>query len=352
MAEILGIGISHYPPFSGVDEQMADIFQYRLDDPGVPDSVKDPANWPEKLREEWGEDRGGIAAQHHRARMQEGMAKCMQAIREFDPDFCIIFGDDQYENFQEDIIPPFSVLAYDDMVLRPWAQAAGSSDMVGKANYWNEPCDFELPIRFATDEARQIVSDLIHAEFDMAYSYKPLHHPGISHSILNAILYLDWERKGWDWPIIPLTVNCYGEKVISHRGFLSQMDAVLRPDPPSPTPKRCFDLGSTIARILKDGPHRVALIASSSWSHAFLCDKTWRMLPDVEFDREMYQALVEGDFEHWRSRSLNELTESGNPEMLNWMALMGAMAELDRKPAWSDFVETYLFNSSKVAAVF
>ena len=76
------------------------------------------------------------------------------------------------------------------------------------------------------------------------------------------------------------------------------------------------------------------------------------MLPDVAFGREMYQALVEGDFEHWRSRSLNELTESGNPEMLNWMALMGAMAELDRKPAWSDFVETYLFNSSKVAAVF
>ncbi|MCI4645964.1 MAG: hypothetical protein MRY64_14375 [Hyphomonadaceae bacterium] len=352
MAEILGIGISHYPPFSGVNENMADIFLYRMDDPGVPASVKDPANWPDKLREEWGEDRGMAAAERHRSQMKEGMAKCMQAIRDFNPDFCVIFGDDQYENFREDIVPPFSILAYEDMVLRPWAQAAGSSDMVGKPNYWNEPHDFELPIRFASDEARQLASDLIHAEFDMAYAYKPLHHPGIAHSILNAILYLDWERKGWDWPILPFTVNCYGEKVISHRGFLSRVEDNLRPDPPSPTPKRCFDLGANIARILKDGPHRVALIASSSWSHAFLCDKTWRMLPDVEFDKVMYRALLEGDFDHWRTRSLEEITESGNQEMLNWMALMGAMSELNRKPVWADFVETYLFNSSKVAAIF
>jgi catalytic LigB subunit of aromatic ring-opening dioxygenase len=351
MGDILCIGVSHYPPLSGKNESMANIFRNRLNDPGVPDAAKDPANWPQMLRDELGEDDGAAAAEFHRQRMTEGMSKCMQALRDFNPDFCVIWGDDQYENFREDIIPPFSVLAYEDMVLKPWAQSVESSDMVGKPNYWDEPKEFELPVKFAQDEARQLVSDLIHDEFDMAYAYKPLHHPGIAHSILNAILYLDWERKGWDWPIIPVTVNCYGERVISHRGFVTDLKDERRPDPPAPVPKRCYDLGAATARIFRDSPHRVALIASSSWSHAFLCDKTFRLLPDVAFDREMYSALLEGDYEHWRNTSLTELTDTGNPEMLNWMALAGAMNELGRKPVWSDFVETCLFNSTKVALI-
>ena len=54
MAEVLGIGISHYPPFSGRDEDMASILRNRLDDPDVPQAVKDPAGWPALMREEWG----------------------------------------------------------------------------------------------------------------------------------------------------------------------------------------------------------------------------------------------------------------------------------------------------------
>ena len=34
-----------------------------------------------------------------------GFRAARQALNEFDPDFVLMFGDDQYENFKEDIIP-------------------------------------------------------------------------------------------------------------------------------------------------------------------------------------------------------------------------------------------------------
>lgn len=352
MGEILGLGLSHYPPFSGKDESMAGIFWKRLQDPALPPHMLNRENWHPELLQELGQDEGATAAETHRVRMKQGFARCMDALRDFNPDFCVIWGDDQYENFREDIVPPYCILAYDDMELRPWAQAQESSDMKGRPNYWNEGSDYKLPVRFASDEARDLTTHLLESGFDMAYAYKPLHHPGIAHSILNAILYLDFEREGFPWPVLPCTVNCYGDKIISHKGFVSSLGDIRRPDPPAPAPSRCFDLGAEMARYFRDSPYRVAMIASSSWSHAFLCDKTHRMMPDVDFDKQMYSALIDGDFEQWRSKSLKDLTDSGNQEMLNWMALMGAMSVLDRKPSWTDFVETRLFNSSKVAAVF
>ena len=96
----------------------------------------------------------------------------------------------------------------------------------------------------------------------------------------------------------------------------------------------------------------MALVASSSWSHAFLIDETYRMQPDVEYDKAMYRAMVDADWDTWRNQPLSRLEAAGDQEMLNWMALAGAMNELGRTCTWSDFVETYLFNSSKVSAVF
>src|SRR5437870_12935308 len=46
------------------------------------------------------------------------------------------------------------------------------------------------------------------------------------------------------------------------------------------------------------------------------------------------------------------MEESGQQEMLNWMCLAGAMAELDRRPDAATFIQTYIFNSSKCFASF
>jgi hypothetical protein len=362
MAEVLGVGVSHYPPFSGRDADMAGILRGRLADPDIPASAKDPAGWPPAMQDEWGTDRGVAAAARHRSAMLNGLRRVRHAIDDFKPDVVVIWGDDQYENFREDMVPAFCVHAYEDMTVFPWKQATASA-MVGaktedewgggKPNVWNEAAGTGFLVRGHRDAAKAIASGLLESDFDVAYAYRPLHHPGLPHAFLNAILYLDNDRAGFPYPVVPFAINCYGRQVISYRGFTSRWSERGRPpDPPSPAPRRCFDLGAAVGRICRASPWRVALVASSSWSHAFLVDKTWRLQPDVDADLALYDAMVAGDYAAWRSRPLDRIEESGQQEMLNWFALMGAMQALGAPLVWSEFVETRVFNSSKVAAVF
>jgi len=56
---------------------------------------------------------------------------------------------------------------------------------------------------------RWLASRLIEDGFDTAYAYKPLHH-ALGHAFTNAVMYLDYARKGFDYPIVPFAINCYG----------------------------------------------------------------------------------------------------------------------------------------------
>ena len=115
----------------------------------------------------------------------------------------------------------------------------------------------------------------------------------------------------------------------------------------------CFQCrrGAATAQTLRDSPYRVALLASSSWSHAFLADSTWRLRPDTSRDRSLYAAMLDRDYERWRTTSLKQVEDAGQQEVLNWWALLGAMEALDAKLEWSQFVETHIFNSNKVFAI-
>jgi len=353
MAEILGLGMTHYPPLAGRDENMMGILKGTLRDPAIPAELKEPENWPPRMREEYGSDMGKAAAANHRQELLDGMTRIRAALDEFKPDFVLIWGDDQYENFTEDIIPPFCILAYDQIEAHPWRLKAPG--MPGGANVWKESEDTLLNVRGHRDGGKFLASGLITEGFDVCYSYRPLHLQGIGHAFLNSIAYLDYDRKGFDHRVVCFSLNCYGRKVISFRGGAAKFGQTPKPedlDPPSPSPTRCFDLGAATARVLKKSPYRVALIASSSWSHAFLHDKAWRLYPDVESDRAFYEALRSGNYPHWRDTSLNAVEESGQQEMLNWFCLAGAMAELRRKPSWAVFIESYLFNSNKCFAIF
>jgi hypothetical protein len=354
MGHILGLGISHYPPYSGHDADMATILRNRLKDPDIPAHVKNEANWPALMQQEWSTDFGAAAAAKHRAAMLTGLRKVKQALVEFNPDFILIWGDDQYENFKEDLVPAFTVQAYDDMHVFPWRQAAESAMMgQGRPNVWGESAQTQRLIKGHRQGAKYLASQLLQSDFDVAYSYQPLHHKGLAHAFLNAILYLDHDRLGFDWPVVPLAINCYGRRVISFKGFASAWaDRDRELDPPSPSPRRCFDLGAATARILRDSPWKVAVLASSSWSHAFLVDKTYRMKPDIASDKMLYEAMRSGDYSLWRNWPLDRLEVAGQQEVLNWFSLVGAMNELGSRVQWSEFVETYVFNSSKVAAIF
>ena len=337
MAELLVLGISHYPPLTGQDERMAGILRRMLQNPNLPAHLRTPDGWPAEMRAEYGLDEGTASAAKHRQALVGWMHKVRAALDDFKPDFVLMWGDDQYENFREDIIPPYCISAFDKFSFAPPPD-----------NVWGEKNKtYELDGNRVA--AKMLATRLIEDGFDTAYAYKPLHHP-LGHAFTNAVFYLDYDRRGFNYPIVPFAINCYGRKVVSQRGGLPNFDHMPNEadmDPPAPTPKRLFDLGAATARALSDSPYRVALLASSGWSHAFLVGKNHYLYPDTPADRTMYDHLAAGNYDAWRNYAASAVEDSGQQEILNWMCLTGAMQALDRKPKDIGFVDTWIFNSSK-----
>lgn len=349
MGQILGLGITHYPGLS-FQGNLTRRIKMCLADPALPERLRVIDNWPEPMRREWGTDDGRAHADAHREAMIDGFRVARRALDEFQPDFCVVWGDDQFENYREDCVPAFSVLAYDSVEFQPWLHNQRG------VNSWNEPKDKSFAVNGHRRGAKHLASSLLNEGFDIAYSYKPL-HIGLGHAFANSVLYLDWERRGFPYPLVPFTVNAYGRHLTGSQGVpptpsKGQSLAEKEEDPPGPQPWRCFQIGAATARVFAASPWRVALIASSSWSHSFLTAKHGRMYPDVESDKHYFEALRAGQWETWRDTTLVQAEDRGHHELLNWFCLAGAMAELKRRPDEAVFLESWTTNSDKVFAVF
>ncbi|HTK67490.1 MAG TPA: extradiol ring-cleavage dioxygenase [Pseudonocardia sp.] len=352
MAEFLGLGMTHYPPLAGTDENMAGILSWTLTDPDIPSAEKDVSSWPELMRREWADDRGAAAAAGHRKQLLEGMRACRTALDEFAPDIVLVWGDDQYENFKEEAVPPFCVLAYENTDVEPFVWL----NSMGLPNVWGVPPEHTFEMRTDKAAARRLTDDLLRADFDVAYSYRQLSGAKFPHAIGNTQLFLDYDNagQGFPYPILPITVNCYGQHVIARRGGLARFADINNEDldPVGPSPARCFALGAAVARALSSSDKRIALVASSSWSHAFLHDKGWHLRPDTPADQRLYDAFVRRDWDVWTATTADEVVAAGQHEMLNWFCLAGAMHELNIPLRWSEFVATDAFNSNKCFAIF
>lgn len=352
MGQILGLGITHYPNLAN-KLNMSWRMQKVLEDPALAGRFRSVDNWHPTMREQWGNDRGQAHSDQHRRDLIDQFRRIRAELDAFNPDFVLIWGDDQYENFREDCVPAFSILAYDSVDIQPWKGYRRGR------NAWDEPEEKTFTIKGHRAGGKYLATALLKEGIDVAYAYKPLHHP-LGHAFANSVLYLDYDRKGFSYPVLPFAVNAYGRWLIAANGVpMSPSAASQLPggesdlDPPAPQPWRCFQVGGAVARALQRSPWRVAVVASSSWSHSFLVQKHSRLFPDVEADKRYYEALKNGDWELWRNTTLEEVEDRGHHELLNWFCLAGAMHELGRKkPDESVFLESWITNSDKVFAVY
>src|SRR5712692_5624418 len=116
MGEFLGIGCSHGPGITGPAETLTEIYlKFNLKSDLTPAHMKDPRNWPPKMQEEWADDEGLAFSKAYQAKLQPAYREARAAIDAFSPDFVVVFGDDQYEVFQEDLLPPFALFAIDEV---------------------------------------------------------------------------------------------------------------------------------------------------------------------------------------------------------------------------------------------
>ncbi len=350
MAEILGIGLTHYPGPLVPPEHWWRLLERSVTQGKLPRALfEDRASWPPDMREEWGDDAGAAAAAAHRDRLMAGFARLRAELDAFDPDFIVIWGDDQYENFRRDCVPAFCVYMFDDLVCRPYG--AGVRTFMCEENVWDLPADTEMRVRGHAGGGAHLCRSLMAADFDVAYATETRHETGLAHSFNNTIVFLDYDRAGFPYPVVPFHVNCYGNQLLdTASGVAGEKSGDY--SPPSPSPRRCFELGRATARCLAESPWRVALIASSSWSHATLTEKHQRLYPDLPADRARFAELESGGFARWGELDLADIEDAGQNELLNWVCLAGAMAELGRKFETIDFIESHLFNSSKCFGLF
>ena len=106
------------------------------------------------------------------------------ALDSFNPDFILIWGDDQYENFREDGVAPFCVFALDGIDSRPFKRT-------GNANAWGEPADTIVHYSGHRAGGRQLATSLVEQGFDISYAYTMRHEAGLPHAFINAMLLLD-----------------------------------------------------------------------------------------------------------------------------------------------------------------
>jgi hypothetical protein len=121
------------------------------------------------MRREYGDDGGAASAAAHRASLLRHFRHARRLLDDFRPEVVIIWGDDQHENFTDDIIPPF---CSSPTTGRSAALAARGQ----RAQHLGRGPEHGVPIR-GTGGWQAPARQLLDQGVDMAYAYS-LHYPG------------------------------------------------------------------------------------------------------------------------------------------------------------------------------
>lgn len=237
---------------------------------------------------------------------QKAIRTLGDALRASQADVVIIFGDDQQEQFHDDNMPMFSIYhgksipVVNDNKHRP----AGWKDAERRG--W---ADTMSQYETEQDLANHLIRSLVDAEFDVARCNQLREEIGVGHAF--SFLYRRL-LPGGALPMVPIMVNTYYP-------------------PNQPSPKRCYVFGQAVRKAIDSWPseRKVALMASGGLSHVVI---------DEEIDAMVIDGLKNKKPEVL-FRLPRERLRGGTSEILNWVALAGAME--NRELEFFEYVTTY-----------
>jgi hypothetical protein len=302
MAEIaIGIGTSHSPQLSIRAQDWDHLLKKDQTDPRL--------DYPALLKKAKSGLASELTPEKFAARDQaclQAVANLGEALRGAQVDVVVIFGDDQQEQFGDDNMPTFaiyhgqSIPVVRDSGLRPsgWKDAERRGWAATADEYSN---DAEL--------ANHLIRSLNAEEFDISRCNRLRKEIGVGHAF--SFLYRRL-LPGSRVPMVPVMVNTYYP-------------------PNQPTPRRCYDFGRAVRRSIESwkSDKRVALVASGGLSHVVI---------DEEIDAMAMDGLKNKKAETLFALPRQKL-KGGTSEILNWVALAGAMEERELK--YFEYVTTY-----------
>jgi len=302
MAEIvLGLGTSHSPQLSIRAKDWEFLLKKDQTDPRL--------DYPALVKKA----KRGLEAELTPEKFHQRDEACLKAVKDLGvalekarADVVVVLGDDQHEQFHDDNMPTFAiyhgksvpVVRHNNLRPAGWKDAEEKGWAETAAEYETEPALAEHMIRA-----------LCAAEFDITRCNKLRPEIGVGHAF--SFLYRR-VLPGGRVPMVPVMVNTYFP-------------------PNQPTPKRCYDFGRAVRQAIEswDSEKRVALMASGGLSH-------------VVIDEEIDQMVMDG-LKNKKPEVLFRLPRErlwgGTSEILNWVALAGAMEERELK--YFEYVTTY-----------
>jgi catalytic LigB subunit of aromatic ring-opening dioxygenase len=298
---VIGIGTSHSPQLSIRAQDWEHLLRKDQTDPRL--------DYPALLRKA----KSGLAAELTPEKFRERDEACLKAVKNLggalkqsSADVVVIFGDDQQEQFHDENMPTFAIYhgkslpVVKDNKYRP----AGWKD--AERQGWAETApEYET----AQELANHLIRGLVDAEFDIARCNKLREEIGVGHAF--SFLYRR-VLPGGRLPMVPVMVNTYYP-------------------PNQPTPKRCYAFGQAVRKAIESwqSDQRVAIMASGGLSHVVI---------DEEIDAMTMDGLKNKNPE-MLFKLPRERLRGGTSEILNWVALAGAME--DRQLKYFEYVTTY-----------
>jgi len=283
---VLGIGTSHSPQVSTAWSHWPNMRKTEEVSPAVPADLESQLQ-PGVLEQRFGQVQDAVGTL---SRVLQGTA---------DLDAIIMFGDDQHEQFDDGNMPAIAVYhgeVCDVLEPRratiPWTGPADQRHAISALMEATRPA-----YPGAAAFAQHIVESLTEQDFDISRCDR-LNDKGLGHAF--AFLY----QRLWPEctvPIVPIMLNTYYP-------------------PNQPTPRRSYALGRAVREAVASWGEgkRVAVIASGGLSHIVL---------DEPLDRQILDGLRDRDAAKLTAIPREKL-RGGTSEILNWVALGGAVDSL------------------------
>jgi 3-O-methylgallate 3,4-dioxygenase len=298
MAElVMGIGVSHSPALNMTADDYAEHIQRDKLDPRLTDKEGRVLSYDELLTQA----DPAIAGQLDRDVLEPRIAECERSLDRVAGDLAgagldalIVVGDDQGEQYFEDIMPAMLIFWGDTIENTVTDLPDDAPEYWRRARSMYHEADGPREYPVASDLALHLIHGLMDDGFDVSHSKKLRFERGEGHAFGFVHRRLMGDKI---IPIVPFALNTYFA-------------------PNQPRPGRCYELGQALRQAVEgwDGAKRVGILGSGGLSH---------FMVDEDLDREVMAACRANDKDSLVSLPLNKLN-FGNSEIRNWIAVAGA----------------------------
>jgi hypothetical protein len=228
-------------------------------------------------------------------------------------DALIVMGDDQNESYKEDCRPAFAIY-YGETIRNSNEQHESYRArfpewyVQNRQGFFEQDAPRDYPVHSAL--AVHLIEQLMEAGFDLASSQCLPEGEGEGHAI--AYIHRRVMDEAKPVAVVPIFLNTYYP-------------------PNQPRPRRCYAFGQAVRQAVEaySGEARIGVAASGGLSH---------FLVDEDFDRAILTACADKDSQFLQNLPRNKL-HAGSSEILNWVALAGAVEHLDLD--WFEYVPGY-----------